>query len=339
MSAALKFTSKHSLISPPPPPPITVFAPSDEAFIFSGVPNPSLLRYHLLPVAFHLRSLKSLPFGTKVSTLLAGHSLTVTTLPGDRLVSLNNVTASPIFDDGSLVIFGIPTHFNPYFQLSPPIQNPNAAAAETAAHYIAEASTALKSKASSTMATFVEIQFVEFLVYHASLTFSRHVGFVTVNRIGGLSRYSSFLNRHVAPCNDLAKLEMNMSRYGGDLVLNGVTVIMPEINISRYGSVLVLHGVTVTMPEMCRNDWLMVPGVSEVLLQLPGSPTPMPVQSAIQWLFRLVIWLWDALLDTAPGRLLLERLHHMQNMSFLEWMAVFCLLLCFRALESWWNAH
>ncbi|KAL6180034.1 hypothetical protein ACLB2K_046703 [Fragaria x ananassa] len=86
---------------PKSPPELTVFAPADEAFPYSGKPSLNLLLYQLLPVTFHLRSLKSLPFGAKIGTLLDGYSHTVTTLPSDGLVSLNNVTvtASPIFDD------------------------------------------------------------------------------------------------------------------------------------------------------------------------------------------------------------------------------------------------
>lgn len=84
-------------------------------------PNPSqsrrlqihVPRLPVVPAAIPLRSLKSLPFGAKIPTLLDGHSLTVTTLPADDLVSLNNVTvAAPILDDGELVIFGIDRFFD-----------------------------------------------------------------------------------------------------------------------------------------------------------------------------------------------------------------------------------
>ncbi|CAL8999269.1 unnamed protein product, partial [Prunus brigantina] len=61
------------------------------------------------PPPFSLQSLKSLPFGAKISTLLSDNSLSFTTLAYDPRVSLNNVpiTVSLIFDDGSLIIFGI----------------------------------------------------------------------------------------------------------------------------------------------------------------------------------------------------------------------------------------
>ncbi|XP_062006005.1 putative fasciclin-like arabinogalactan protein 20 [Rosa rugosa] len=114
----------HSITSQSPS--LTVFAPADAAFSNSGHPSLNLLRYHHLPIAFPLRSLKSLSFGAKIATLLDSHSLTVTTLPSeDCLVSLNNVTVtvSPIFDDGSLIIFGTNKFLDPYFQISGPIRS------------------------------------------------------------------------------------------------------------------------------------------------------------------------------------------------------------------------
>ncbi|KAL6126838.1 hypothetical protein ACLB2K_074883 [Fragaria x ananassa] len=124
----------------------TVFAPADAAFASSGQPTPDLIRFHLVPVAIPLRSLKSLPFGAKILTLLDGHSLTVTTLPADDLISLNNVTVTPIFDDGELVIFEIDRFFDLNFRIeshSPKIlgcsdpRNPNEAmVAKTAASWL-----------------------------------------------------------------------------------------------------------------------------------------------------------------------------------------------------------
>ncbi|KAL6187294.1 hypothetical protein ACLB2K_038694 [Fragaria x ananassa] len=124
----------------------TVFAPADAAFASSGQPTPDLIRFHLVPAAIPLRSLKSLPFGAKILTLLDGHSLTVTTLLADDLISLNNVTVAPIFDDGELVIFEIDRFFDLNFRIeshSPKIlgcsdpRNPNEAmVAKTAASWL-----------------------------------------------------------------------------------------------------------------------------------------------------------------------------------------------------------
>ncbi|KAK9935245.1 hypothetical protein M0R45_022355 [Rubus argutus] len=278
MSLTLDLAS-HSVISQSPS--LTVFAPADAAFAYSGQPTINLLHYHLLPTAFPLRSLKSLPFGAKISTLLAGHSLYVTTLPSDGLVSLNNVTitASPIFDDGSLIIFGTNKFFDPYFRISNPIRsyspknlgclaprNPNEAIkVQTAAYYpFSEASRVLKSKGCSVMASFLEMQFHGFLKYQTMLTVFAPVDQVMANRIRNLSEYSSIFRRHVIPCrlswSDLVSLDDGTVLRTN---LQGFT-----INLTRYDTVLVLNGVSVILPEMYHNGWLVVHGISEVL-ELP----------------------------------------------------------------------
>ncbi|CAL9029670.1 unnamed protein product [Prunus brigantina] len=88
---------------------LTIFALTDAAFSHSSQPSLNLLQFHIILIYFSLQSLKSLPFGTKISTLLSDRSLSVTILAYDPRVSLNNIpiTVSPIFDDGSLIIFGI----------------------------------------------------------------------------------------------------------------------------------------------------------------------------------------------------------------------------------------
>ncbi|CAL9006210.1 unnamed protein product [Prunus brigantina] len=84
MALTLDLASQNLLLSQSPS--LTIFAPTDAAF-----------------------SLQSLPFGANISTLLSDSSLSFTTLAYDPRVSLNNVliTVSLIFDDGSLIIFGI----------------------------------------------------------------------------------------------------------------------------------------------------------------------------------------------------------------------------------------
>ncbi|KAM5567073.1 putative fasciclin-like arabinogalactan protein 20 [Rosa sericea] len=293
MSLALDLAS-HSVTSQSPS--LTVFAPADAAFTNSAF-TLNLLHYHLLPIAFPLRSLKSLPFGAKIATMLAGHSLTVTTLPSDRLVSLNNVTvtASPIFDDGSLIIFGTNKFFDPYFRISGPIRsyspknlcclaprNPNEAmAVETAGHYpFSEASKVLKLKGCSVMASFLEMQFHGFLKYQTMLTVFAPVDQAMVPRIGDLSEYSSIFRRHVVPCklswNDLVSLD------DGTVLRTNLQGFM--INITRYDGVLVLNGVPVIMPELYHNGWLVVHGISEVLEFLESPPekvvAPSPVYEA-----------------------------------------------------------
>ncbi|CAL9000056.1 unnamed protein product, partial [Prunus brigantina] len=103
MALTLDLTSQTLLLSQSPS--LTIFAPIDATFSHSGQPPLNLLQFHIILIYFSLRSLKSLPFGAKISD----RSLSLTTLAYDPRVSLNNIpiTVSLIFDDGSLIIFGI----------------------------------------------------------------------------------------------------------------------------------------------------------------------------------------------------------------------------------------
>ncbi|BFG25859.1 hypothetical protein CerSpe_121330 [Prunus speciosa] len=95
MALTLDLASQTLLLSQSPS--LTIFDPTDAAFSHSGQPPLNLLQFHIIPIYFSLRSLKSLPFGAKISTLLFDRSLSVTTLAYDPRVSLNNVpiTISP----------------------------------------------------------------------------------------------------------------------------------------------------------------------------------------------------------------------------------------------------
>jgi hypothetical protein len=102
-------------------PSLTVFAPSNAVYTLSSPPSLSLPQYQLFPFPFFFHSFKSLPFSAKISTLLEGRSLFVTTSPSnDQFVSLNNVTVnqSLIYVDGSFIIFGMDEFFDPLFRTS-----------------------------------------------------------------------------------------------------------------------------------------------------------------------------------------------------------------------------
>ncbi|KAG6655890.1 putative fasciclin-like arabinogalactan protein 20 [Carya illinoinensis] len=124
MSLTLEAISKSTLLTNSTS--LTIFAPSDSAFIHSGQPSLSLLQYHFSPLLSPLQTFRSLPNAAKIPTLFAGHSLTVTTSPSDDGISLNNVkvTRSPIFNRGLLVIFGIDEFFHPDFEVSVPVKSP-----------------------------------------------------------------------------------------------------------------------------------------------------------------------------------------------------------------------
>ncbi|PQQ19051.1 putative fasciclin-like arabinogalactan protein 20 [Prunus yedoensis var. nudiflora] len=103
MALTLDLASQTLLLSQSPS--LTIFAPTDAAFSHSGQPPQNLMQFHIIRLYYSLRSLKSLPFSAKISTLLSDHSLPVTTLAYDHRVSLNNrphhcfpIIVSPIFD-------------------------------------------------------------------------------------------------------------------------------------------------------------------------------------------------------------------------------------------------
>ncbi|KAM1170092.1 hypothetical protein ACFX2G_021014 [Malus domestica] len=176
-------------------PSVTLFAPNDATFSHSGQPP-----LNLLPLYFSRRSLKSLPSGAKIAALLSDRTLTVTNV---------SVTASPIFDDWSLIIFGINRFLDPYFQISGPIgsytpenlgclapkENPDQRME------LRDGSAALRSKGCSVMASFLELQFHgSFFKFQTMLTAFAPLDQVVMNRVGNLSEYSSIFHRHVVTC-------------------------------------------------------------------------------------------------------------------------------------------
>ncbi|KAH7546824.1 hypothetical protein FEM48_Zijuj01G0242000 [Ziziphus jujuba var. spinosa] len=75
---------------------LTVFCPPDDVFFSSKYPQPplTLLQYHVVPLKLESGDLSSLPHGSKVNTLLFGHSLVATTPQSDEYpISLNEVKA------------------------------------------------------------------------------------------------------------------------------------------------------------------------------------------------------------------------------------------------------
>ncbi|BFG41544.1 hypothetical protein CerSpe_278180 [Prunus speciosa] len=78
MALTLDLASQTLLLSQSPS--LTIFDPTNAAFSHSGQPPLNFLQFHIIPLYFSLRSLKSLPFGAKISTLLSDRSLSVSPL-------------------------------------------------------------------------------------------------------------------------------------------------------------------------------------------------------------------------------------------------------------------
>ncbi|KAH7861872.1 hypothetical protein Vadar_032021 [Vaccinium darrowii] len=99
----------------------TVFCPPDKAFFTPKYPQPplTLIKYHIVPTNLDRESLESsLPYESKIDTLLHGHPLVVTTSPLRRHASINDVkvTEWDIYNDGRVIVHGVEDFFDPAFQ-------------------------------------------------------------------------------------------------------------------------------------------------------------------------------------------------------------------------------
>nr|XP_023913943.1 putative fasciclin-like arabinogalactan protein 20 [Quercus suber] len=313
MALTLELAS-HTLL--PHSPSLTIFAPADTAFNRLGQPPLSLIQYHILPLAFSFQSLKSLPLGAKISTVLPRHSLIVTASSSDDCVSLNNVTVrgQPVYDDGSLIIFGIDKFFNPYFRFSKrfwrqshnleclaTMPHSESSVASLGAYSFREASAAMRTNGCSIMASFLDIQFLGSQEKAPMLTVFAPANEVIEGHYGSFSEYvSSFFHRHVVPCRlswgDLVNLEdgtllrtysegftINVTRSLGMLLLNDVPVIYPDMYFSNW---LVVHGVVdvfeppmVTVQETGPPAEVANPKVQEAE---PPAEDPKPIYQSIE---------------------------------------------------------
>lgn len=100
---------------------LTLFCPQDGAFLSSKFPQPplTLLQYHTVPFKLNPATLEaSFPVDSKVDTLLPGHPLVVTSLPGSGYTSLNLVKVKEwdLYNNGRVIIHGVEDFFDPAFQ-------------------------------------------------------------------------------------------------------------------------------------------------------------------------------------------------------------------------------
>ncbi|KAK7269848.1 hypothetical protein RIF29_22613 [Crotalaria pallida] len=250
-------------------PSATIFAPSETAFRKSGQPSSDLLRFHFVPLPLPPQSLRLLTTGAKIPTMLPGKSLTVTATSSDRITSINNlkITASPIYDDGFLLVYGVERFFDPNFQYTGPnhrsTPNPLCMAKNLTANSsdsYDQAIETLKSGGFSATASFLEMQ-LSGSPEQSGMTVFAPPDDMVLNHVGDLGEVPSFFRRHVVQCkllwNDLVNFD-----DGSELptFLEGFT-----INVTRNGGVLVLNGVPVFFPDIFFNDKIVVHGVSDVL--------------------------------------------------------------------------
>ncbi|KAL8120762.1 hypothetical protein AgCh_017805 [Apium graveolens] len=272
MSLTLQLTS-NALLTPQLRS-ATIFSPPDAAFSLSGQPSISLLQLHFVPVAFTSDGLKSLPYGTKIPTFSSTHSLTVTTAFSNSSdsVSLNNVnvTGSPIYDDGALVIFGVERFFDIEFTPVTPIQSPNSDLGcvlmkdyprlSSGGYSFREASGMLRSRGYAVMASFLDMQLLGFLG-DPKLTVFAPVDELMIEKVNDFADYYLLFLRHVVPCKlswtDLANVENGTELH---TYLEGF-----NLNVTRSDNLFMVNEVEVTFPDMFYSDWLVVHGVRQIL--------------------------------------------------------------------------
>ncbi|MCL7040805.1 hypothetical protein MKW94_023368 [Papaver nudicaule] len=261
-----------------PSPTETILAPSDIAFEDSGQPNLNLLQYHFSPHKFTIKSLKSLPYGTKIPTLVPNKSLIVTTPPGDTdQVSINNVRIndSALLDIGSLTIFSIDQFFDPSFedfftlQLSPvpspkfnlgcknPFPDDDSSNSSTAKANTT--SGVMRSLGYSVMASFLDLQLPD---PTRKLTVFAPTDAVLDPYSMNFSS-SSVFHRHLLPGKLTASDMLNLVLYGENTVqtiYEGFTVTFTVV-----GDVLLVNDVPLLYPDIYVSDSIAVHGIQQIL--------------------------------------------------------------------------
>ncbi|WCJ33517.1 hypothetical protein M5689_014872 [Euphorbia peplus] len=277
MALTLEFASPS--IFPIQSPSLTIFSPLDSAFSKSGQPSLSLLQFHFSPLSLSMHSLKSFPPGTKIPTLLPNRSIIVTSSISGSMFSINGVgiNGSVVYDDGSLVIFGIDRFLDPSFEVFGSINGRSihnfgcpalgGAGGRNGTQSFEEAIRVLKFKGYSAMAWFLGLQLGELKEN------TRFTIFAPVDdhvRKCFWADYRSIFRRHFVPCrlskNDMLNLD------------NGVFIptYLPGfmLHMRKFGEVLLPNEVKVAYPDMYANDWLVVHG-------LRGSFEVTPISSSV----------------------------------------------------------
>ncbi|MFS7959502.1 putative FAS1 domain-containing protein [Helianthus anomalus] len=255
----------------------TVFTPPDSSFSDYGQPSLTILQLHFSPMAFSLQSIRSLPYGTKIPTVDSGTFLTVTTRSPSDQISINDVkiVGSPIFDDGSLIVFGIESFFDPNFTVPDPpvptarLDHCTASFADNSNFSFHDSANVLISRGYSVMASFLNLQLLGFIT-QPTLTVFAPSDEVMVDYSGRFPDYQSLFHRHVLPCKvswrDLINIDDGTSF---DTYLEGF-----EIKINRSGGSFKVNEVPITFPDMYYSDWIVIHGIREIV------SLPKPVDEA-----------------------------------------------------------
>ncbi|VFQ85699.1 unnamed protein product [Cuscuta campestris] len=250
----------------------TIFTPPDSAFEAFGQPSLPHLLLHFAPISLSSTSLRSLPYGSKIPSLTSSSPLYVTTSRSDgSTVSINgvNISGSPIFDDGSVVVFPIDDFFRPNFSLQiegepSSCSNPRPGCKLQPFSQLQDASAALKSRGYLIMASFLDLQISGFLnPSPLKLTVFAPVDEALVMYSGDVIMYQSLFMRHILPC-VLPWAELNELGKGTGIVFkdyaNGFTM-----NIASNNGLVFVNGVKISFPDMFTNDWIVIHGLHDMI--------------------------------------------------------------------------
>ncbi|KAK9271568.1 hypothetical protein L1049_001929 [Liquidambar formosana] len=251
----------------------TVFAPSDTAFTQLGQPSLFLLQYHISPLRLSIENLKALPFGAMIPTLQSNHSLIITSSVLHDGLSINDVKINElaIFDDGFVVMYGMDEFFNSSFQISQnlaprPTTEPISPAAlgqepsSFGVDSLASVSNFLRSRGYLKMATFLDLQLVEFTDDRKVTIFAPDDAAINEN-VRNFSDYALIFRGHVVPS---LQRWIDLSRADDETMFPTFSEGF-SISVARSGDVLVLNGVPVIFPDMYNSDWVIIHGLNELL--------------------------------------------------------------------------
>lgn len=245
-------------------PPLTVFAPPDSAFVTSGQPSLSLLSLHLSPSRLSPATLTSLPAGARIPTLLPNHSdLIVAASHSASQIAINGVAvnaSSPVFDDGSTIVYPAAGFFDPDFRLQDEAPTLTCSPANSFAGDLdsfSAAAAALRSHGYSAAASLLTAQLLPPSNRSAVTIFAPTDADLGLVAGGDFAWFVGEMARHTAPCRlawaDLVRVgeatkvptfapgnpAVVSSKSGEFVAINGLPIAQPNI---YYGVSVVVHG-------------------------------------------------------------------------------------------------
>lgn len=277
MSLTLQLISKTLKLDSPT---ATIFAPSDSAFVRSGQPSLVLFQYHVVPRRLSIETLKTLPKGTRIPTIIPKRSLFVTASPAssDGFISINGVRVDEkaSFDDDSVIIYGIEEFFNSSFRsISKPPQESSLGSKTKngrkgsigqesqvcGVQSFEQAADFLRSRDYSIMAALLDAQLTGFNAQTGLTIFAPIDEAIAEEHPRNISDFSLIFRQHVVPrllpWKDLIGID------GGTMLQTFSRGFM--INVSVSDDVLLLNDSPIVFQDLYQSDWLVVHGLSRLL--------------------------------------------------------------------------